>query len=556
VLRAGKAVLAAAGAVVLCSAFVSAPNPVQRENALPGTTAWQMRASGSVELYATPISAAPGDAVSVHVSTSDSYRLTVYRLGWYGGAGARLVTCLPTCDANEQGIVQPQRSGLSGGAAGWAATDVIQTGADWTSGYYLVEAVLAHGGVATAFFVLHDRPDAPASQIVVQVPVNTWEAYNTWGGASLYSFLGPRSIAVSLERPLGFMAQSPMWWEIQTVRFLEREGYDVSYQTDVDTDTDPASLLRHRLVIVAGHDEYWSSKMRDGFDTALAAGTNLAFMGSNDAYWNVGYGDGHTTVVSAKSLYDPNPILREKTAMFREIGRPECELMGVMHQFIVAVPTPLDYAVTDAGAADPWLAGTGFHAGDTIAGVVGREHDVINPYPESCLHTGLTVIFHYAGRNGDQNGDAVRFTAPSGARVFASGAQQFAWALDDWRSDGSLFPAPPVEPWRGVAVDPRLQQFMRNALDDLTRPPAPSGLTAEQRGRQLRISVSPPADTRVLGFVAAVRIGNRWRRLCHGISSCTALLPPNRSVTTIGAVDVDASHRPSSAVFAVVRPQP
>jgi hypothetical protein len=378
--------------VLLCSAFVSAPNPVQRENALPGTTAWQMRASGSAELYATPISAAPGDAVSVHVSTPDRYRLTVYRLGWYGGAGARLVTCLPTCDGNEQGIAQSQRSGLSGGAAGWAVTDVIQTGADWTSGYYLVEATLAHGGVATAFFVLHEQADAPASPIVVQVPVNTWQAYNTWGGASLYSFLGPRSIAVSLERPLGFMAQSPMWWEIQTVRFLEREGYDVSYQTDVDTDVDPASLLRHRLVIVAGHDEYWSSTMRDGFDTALAAGTNLAFMGSNDAYWNVGYGDGHTTVVSAKSLYDPNPILREKTAMFREIGRPECELMGVMHQFIVSVPTALDYAVTDAGAADPWLAGTGFHAGDTIAGVVGREHDVINPYPESCFHPGLTVL--------------------------------------------------------------------------------------------------------------------------------------------------------------------
>jgi hypothetical protein len=352
------------------------------------------------------------------------------------------------------------------------------------------------------------------------------------------------------------MAQSPMWWEIQAVRFLEREGYDVSYQTDVDTDLDPGSLLRHRLVVIAGHDEYWSSVMRDGFDAALAGGTNLAFLGSNDAYWNVGYTADHRTILSAKSLYDPNPVLREKTAMFREIGRPECELMGVMHQFLVSLPMGLDYAVTDAGAADPWLAGTGFHAGDTIAGVVGREHDVINPYPESCFHPGLTVLFHYAGIGGDQKADAVRFTAPSGARVFASGAQQFAWALDDWRSDGSLFPAPPVEPWRGVPVDPRLQQFMRHALDDLTRPPAPTGLTVERVDQLVQISVSPPADSRVLGFVAAVKTRTGWLRLCHGTSSCTATLPPGRRVRAIGAVNIDASHRASSAVFALVSRQP
>ena len=91
----------------------------------------------------------------------------------------------------------------------------------------------------------------------------------------------------------------------------------------------------------------------------------------------------------------------------------------------------------------------------------------------------------------------------SGARVFASGAQQFAWALDDWRSDGSLFPTPPIEPWRGVPVDPRLQQFMRNALDDLTRPAAPARFAARQSGNQLRVAVSPSGDPRVMGFVAA-----------------------------------------------------
>jgi hypothetical protein len=140
--------------------------------------------------------------------------------------------------------------------------------------------------------------------------------------------------------------------------------------------------------------------------------------------------------------------------------------------------------------------------------------------------------------------------------VFASGAQQFAWALDDWRSDGSLFPEPPVEPWRGVPVDPRLQQFMRNALDDLTRPSAPAGLTARWIGGQLQVSVSPPSDNRVLGFVAGVKIANRWVKLCRGTSSCTGALPPGRSVTAVGAVNIDVWHRRSGAAYVVARRQP
>jgi hypothetical protein len=271
------------------------------------------------------------------------------------------------------------------------------------------------------------EPERPVgSSILVQVPVNTWEAYNRWGGKSLYDFYGPRAYRVSFDRPFGDMAQTPMWWEIQLVRFLEREGYDVSYQTDLDTDRNPGSLLRHRAVLVAGHDEYWTSGIREAFDAALAEGTNLAFMGSNDGYWRIKYADDRRTIFGYKSLYDPVQALADKTAMFREIGSPECMLMGVLHQFLVVQPDALDYAVTDAGAADAWLAGTGFAPGDTITGVVGREHDVINPFPASCFHPGLTVLFHYDGHGIDQNGDAVRFTAPSGTRVFASGAQQFA----------------------------------------------------------------------------------------------------------------------------------
>jgi hypothetical protein len=250
-------------------------------------------------------------------------------------------------------------------------------------------------------------------------------------------------------------------------------------------------------------------------------------------------------MLSAKSLYDPNPVLREKTAMFREIGRPECMLMGVQHTWFATLGHSLDYSV--AADADPWFAGTGLHAGDLVRGVVGREHDVLNPFPDACIHPGLTVLFHYDGGGVDQDADAVRFTAPSGARVFASGAQQFAWGLDDWRSDGSLFPEPPVEPWRGVPVDPRLQQFMRNALNDLTRPSPPTGLTVRQAGDRLQVSVDRSGDPRVRGFVAVVRSGGGWLRICRGVVSCTGAAPSGARVQVV-AVSVDRWRRRSAGV--------
>ena len=140
------------------------------------------------------------------------------------------------------------------------------------------------------------EPPAHHSTILVQVPVNTWQAYNAWGGRSLYDFdyAGPRANHVSFDRPYAWKpgGQSPLGWELPIVRFLEREGYDVSYQTDVDTDRDPGSLLRHRLVIVAATTSTGRSTMRDAFEMRAHRGTNLAFMGANIAYWQVRYEDG------------------------------------------------------------------------------------------------------------------------------------------------------------------------------------------------------------------------------------------------------------------------
>lgn len=489
----------------------SASNPIQAENALPGTdpATWlpPTYPPTSIEGYASEVSVLPGENVHFHVGTNDGYRyrIEVYRLGWYGGQGARLLACLPSCSGDEPG--QPYGSGQSDPAtgvvrAGWPVTDTLSVPTTWVSGYYYALLRVTSGGDDTGArgyipFIVRDSTTR-RSQIVVQVPVNTWQAYNPWGGKSLYPFnstdLAP-AVRVSFDRPLAFTAQGPFDWEYNLVRFLEREGYDLSYQTDVDTDLRPESLLEHRLVIVAGHDEYWSKRMRDAFDVARAAGTNLAFMNSNGAYWQIRYEDGGRTIVGYKDAApDPEPDPALKTVRFRHLSppRPECELMGVMFFRIREHQTgPVDYSVTEAATRDPWFAGTGFRPGDKVLDVVGNEWDSLpeEPVAPECVKLGLKALFHYEGE--PSNADAVRYTAPSGARVFAGGAQQLSWSLDPFNTGrfGRILPA-----------DVRLQQFMRNALDDLGRPAPPKALEIRVQGRTVTLRIRRHADPRVRSF--------------------------------------------------------
>lgn len=450
------------------------PPAVVSENARAGTPGWLGAAATgrAAEVYASATDALPGDSVALHVSTAEGarYRVLVYRLGWYGGTGARQVACLPSCDGGQVGVQQP----LSTAAdlhAGWPVTDTLAVDPSWVSGYYMIRVLLLDGpqaGRSATTYLVVESPK-PSARMLIQVPVNTWQAYNPWGGRSTYDLpgLGRRASRVSFDRPYawdGPGGQGPLGWEIPFVRFVERSGYDVSYQSDAYTDTHPASLLAHRLVAVAGHSEYWTKTMRDAFETARARGVNLAFMGANDAYWQVRYEDGRRTIVAYKSMYDPNPVVAEKTAMFREIGRLECGLIGIQHQ--AASPLywkPGDYTLAPGVLVDPWLRDTGFLAGAVVRGVVSVESDTIpgnQSAASSCGHA-LTVFFHREnGGDKDGNADATRYVAPSGAMVFASGSHQFSWGLDD-------FAGVPGET-RGF-VDPRLQRFMRNALDAMTR---------------------------------------------------------------------------------------
>jgi hypothetical protein len=538
-------------AVLIAAAALAGPNPIQSENALGGTepSVWLQPAvpATSIEGWASESSVLPGQQVNFHVSTNDGYRyrIEVYRLGWYGGPGARLYACLPSCGGDKEGRKYGPHieSGLI--RADWPVTDTLTVPATWVSGYYYALLRVTSGGDDTGArgwvaFIVRDPPSR-RSQVLVQVPVNTWHAYNPWGGKSLYPFNSTDLVPatrVSFDRPLAFTAQGPFEWEYNLVRFLEREGYDVSYQTDVDTDVRPESLLGHRLVIVAGHDEYWTKKMRDAFNTARNLGTNLAFTGSNAAYWQVRYDNGHRTIVGYKDAApDPEPSPALKTLRFRHLSpaRPECALMGVMFLRLREHQSgPVDYTVTEAARTDPWFRNTGFSPGDKVLDVVGNEWDSLPdpPVPSVCAKPALKVLFHFEGAPADA--DAVRYTAVSGARVFAGGAQQLSWPLDTFNLTRFGRTLPP---------DARFQQFMRNVLADLRRPARPSALTATVQGRTVTLKVTAPADPRVKY--------QSFRRAGQGTFSLDAAGVIRRCLNKTGNC-IDRSVPPGTYRYAVV----
>ncbi len=467
-----------AGALVRTDARAARASVVAIENQRTGTRGWEIRSAPgrAIAGYASEVSVAPGDVVHLHVSTRRPayYRIAVYRIGWYRGAGGRRIGCVPGCAADRIGTAQPTPA--PNAATGllrlqWPVTDEFQVGRNWPSGYYLANLTLTRGRAAGRGswvpFVVRATPgqtstqtSAQGSAILVQAAVNTWQAYNRWGGRSLYwNHTGVGDDHVSFDRPYdqrgtprfaGAEANLPQAWEFPLVRFLERFGYDVSYTTDVDTDRHPTELLRHRLVMTAGHDEYWTTTMRTAFELARDAGVNLAFMGANTAHWQMRYEDGGRAIVEYRSGdRDPEPSTALKTVRFRDLvpARPECQLLGVQSLAIGSG----DYTASAAGYTppDPWFAGTGFTASSTLPGLVGYEYDTL---VDGCVAPAPTVLFHYSARN-NPNADAVRSIARSGARIFASGSIRFSTGLDPLRGRG----------------DPRLQRFMRNALADLTR---------------------------------------------------------------------------------------
>ena len=207
-------------------------------------------------------------------------------MGYYAGVGARLVW---SSDELPGGIQPVARRDPATGMldAPWAMSTSIAVADDWTPGIYMLKLVSSDGG--SSFVPLTIRDDSSHAALLVQSSVTTWQAYNAWGGANLYT--GPKFLAstrsrvVSFDRPYDGTGSGEYFGrEDLLVNQIESMGLDVSYTTDIDTHAHPELLLNHKVFVSGAHDEYWSKEMRDGVEAARDAGVNLIFLGANASF--------------------------------------------------------------------------------------------------------------------------------------------------------------------------------------------------------------------------------------------------------------------------------
>jgi hypothetical protein len=264
------------------------------ENRRPGTSSWCIptNAPADIQGYADHISAHSGSAVALFVSTTARlFRVDAYRLGFYQGLGGRLIWQSRWLPGQRQPVPAPSRP-TNLVEAGWRSSIRLRITSRWPPGVYLLKLVASDGGQSYIPLVIRD--DASRASLLLQESTITWQAYNVWGGYSLY--YGPdrrfedRARVVSFDRPYvrnrgsGDLLQGG---DQPLIVLVERLGLDVTYATDVDVDASPAMLLRHRALVVVCHGEYWSGRMRAAATVARNRGVNLLFLQANDVYRHV-----------------------------------------------------------------------------------------------------------------------------------------------------------------------------------------------------------------------------------------------------------------------------
>jgi hypothetical protein len=514
---------------------------IAEENSLPGDGSWLIQphdaaSSGEIQGYAGATSVGAGDTLSVFVSTrqdNDPVVATVYRIGWYQGAGAHRYQRLSLIGHDQgwwsntmhtgQGLPPvPADTGLVD--LGWRPSFAVTIGPDWRSGAYLIRL---DSGLdrksAYVFFVV--RASTPAAPILYVVPVNTYQAYNFWGGTSLYGSydeLGTRTAKtpateVSFNRPYDSESGAGLFlsWDVNLVRFLERKSIDVDYVADTDLSENPSVTQTYRGLMFGAHAEYWTQTMRDAAVRARDRGISLAFLGANSAYWRIRYvpdasGRRDRVFVCFKLTPDPNKDPATATGMFQSasVHEPSADLAGERYG---------SEGVGDATvmATKPaWLfSGTGLGIGDVIRGIVGYEYDQVDtghkPSGFSVLFHGLVSLVGVAlGSAASTLYDGGLYTAPSGAIVFDVGTIQFSWGLDPFGHDSHKVP-----------TNSGLQVLTANLLNHFAAtapglPAAPSGSLLSQAGHISRLAIVGGCAA-ILAVIGVVTAALARRRLRH-----------------------------------------
>ena len=456
---------------------MSTQNPIIVENQNLGTTNWFLEnPARNLEIagYASDTSINRGSSIKIFVHCIEpKFSYEVYRMGWYNGAGARLMKKAVTVTGIAQAMPTPNPlTGLV--ECKWTNPITLKTTASsttaWTSGYYLVKLTSKPSGFQS-YIVFVVREDARATDLLFQQSVTNYAAYNMWGGKNLYGGEGGRASKVSFNRPYDEGEGSGQVWsqELQMIRFLEREGFDVKYATNIDTHLVTPDNWKAKAFLSVGHDEYWSWEMRSNVEQARELGINIAFFSANTCYRQIRLEPSPLTKAANRTIVcfkdnTVDPMAKSTTqkhlatSYWREAptSRPEDMLMGVQYDE-QCFPSSGDIVVSNA---THWaFQNTNLQNGAHFINLMnGREtdrvHDNAPPTLEILCISPISIPDHPERTN--LVAHTTMYTWPaSGSFVFACGTLTWSFALDDFGQS-----------WRDeVPVDPAVQQMTRNILN-------------------------------------------------------------------------------------------
>jgi WD40 repeat protein len=493
----------------------SGGNPIVCENAKAGnpSSEWDIAGAGdtSIQGFATDISVNRGGSVNFKVSTpASAYRLDIYRMGYYGGNGARKVATVngtgpqnraganPTACLTGQIDSKGQSTGLID-CGNWAQSASWAVPADATSGIYFARAVRTDtGGASHIFFIVRD--DSSHSDILFQTADATWQAYNDYGGNNLYTGNGSvgRAYKVSYNRPFNTRVFEAESWvfngEYPMVRWLEANGYNVTYFTQVDAMRSGTLITNHKVWMSNGHDEYWSAGERANVEAARNAGVHLAFFSSNTMFWKTRWensidssGTPNRTLVCYKETHanatiDPldSAPTWTWTGTWRDPrfsppadgNQPENALIGTIFRINGLYNDAITVPQSD-GQMRLWrntsVATLGAGQIATLApGTLGAEIDVVEDngvqppglfgVSSNPISTSSLYLLDYGSTYGAGNAThrVTLYRHLSGALVFATGTYQWSWGLDANHDRSNL----------GSTTDVRMQQATVNLFAD------------------------------------------------------------------------------------------
>ncbi|MCE2434813.1 MAG: hypothetical protein J4F29_18095 [Candidatus Latescibacteria bacterium] len=481
-------------------------NRIQLENAQRGTRDWLLTKtdindiepvalwrSPRIEGYCSETSVSVGDTLKIMVSTNpvSEFDLEIFRTGYYGGTGGRFMKRFDSIQGKTQPDPPIGENRLR--ECKWDPSVEFEIPDDWLSGVYLGKLTAKEEGVQSyvIFIVRDDRP----CDLLFQCSDLTWQAYNSWptNEWSLYhndenGYTGYKKRKkwstnandtgwVSFDRPyanfcMDHLVNRPssvgsgefLLWEFPLSYWIEQQGYDVSYISNVDTHVDGPGLQRAKGFISVGHDEYWTREMYDNVSAARDAGVNLAFLSGNSV-WGV------VPLLPSSEGQAHRILRREGVFLGEELSKMLNKRRGTPAKYPPGPDGALLMGGRTAGIGgggdwvcvkpDHWLyQGTGMKEGDAIKGLVGWEWHGSPPYDQP----GMEILAKGTTKNNQGKVKpphvATIYDGPRNNFVFNAGTIWWAQGLSS--PPGHVLPARVAEP---QGPDPRVQRMIENVFN-------------------------------------------------------------------------------------------